>query len=30
MYVHALENPATLDGRWFETVFEYIKDVNMY
>ena len=30
MYVHALENTATLDVRWFETVVEYINNVYMY
>ena len=30
MYVHALENPATLAARWFETVVEYINNVDMY
>lgn len=30
MYVHALENPATKAARWFETVVEYINNVDMY
>jgi hypothetical protein len=29
MYVHALENPATLAARWLETAVEYINNVNV-